>query len=108
MFEREREREIQSHQETLLGACALQTHLGPCPCVYIVLDCTSKEICQKVYKQGCQEPLGDDCPPGLQAIINQCRDFQPSKRPTAEGAIQALCRLVDLQWLLKHPVHGTA
>nr|XP_056718310.1 mixed lineage kinase domain-like protein [Euleptes europaea] len=46
---------------------------------------TSQEIYQKVYKEGYQEPLGEDCPAGLREVINHCRNYQPSKRPSAEG-----------------------
>ncbi|XP_054856660.1 mixed lineage kinase domain-like protein [Eublepharis macularius] len=52
--------------------------------------CTSQEIYQKVYKEGYQEPLGEDCPSDLQEVINQCRNFQPSKRPTAEAIVDSL------------------
>uniref|UniRef100_A0A8D2KUN8 Mixed lineage kinase domain like pseudokinase n=1 Tax=Varanus komodoensis TaxID=61221 RepID=A0A8D2KUN8_VARKO len=47
--------------------------------------CTSVEIYEKVYKQRYQEPLGEGCPSYLRDIINLCRDFEPSKRPSAEG-----------------------
>ncbi|XP_025027125.1 mixed lineage kinase domain-like protein [Python bivittatus] len=52
--------------------------------------CNSQEIYKKVYKQKVQEPLGEDCPPYLQEIINQCRNYDPSKRPTAEVIVNQL------------------
>lgn len=55
------------------------------------LGCTSEEICEKVCKQHYQEPLGEDCPPDLQDIINQCRDHDPSMRPTAKGMTYLAC-----------------
>ncbi|XP_062997545.1 mixed lineage kinase domain-like protein [Elgaria multicarinata webbii] len=55
--------------------------------------CASEEIYEKVFKQRYREPLREDCPHYLQDIINQCRDFDPSKRPSAEGIVNQL--LVD-------------
>ncbi|XP_015285204.1 PREDICTED: mixed lineage kinase domain-like protein isoform X1 [Gekko japonicus] len=52
--------------------------------------CTSQEIHQKVYKEGYQEPLGEDCPAGLREVIHQCRNYEPSKRPSAEGIVDSL------------------
>ncbi|ETE64514.1 Mixed lineage kinase domain-like protein, partial [Ophiophagus hannah] len=51
------------------------------------------EIYKKVYKQKVQEPLGEDCPSYLQTIINQCRSYNPSKRPTTEVIVNQL--LID-------------
>ncbi|KAM3829228.1 mixed lineage kinase domain-like protein [Vipera latastei] len=55
--------------------------------------CNSQEIYQKVYKEKIQEPLGEDCPSYLQKIINQCRSYDPSKRPTTEVIVNQL--LID-------------
>ncbi|XP_034281300.1 mixed lineage kinase domain-like protein [Pantherophis guttatus] len=55
--------------------------------------CNSQEIYKKVYKQKVQEPLGEDCPSYLQTIINQCRSYNPSKRPTTEVIVNQL--LID-------------
>ncbi|XP_039209654.1 mixed lineage kinase domain-like protein [Crotalus tigris] len=55
--------------------------------------CNSQEIYNKVYKKKVQEPLGEDCPPYLQKIINQCRSYEPSKRPTTEVIVNQL--LID-------------
>uniref|UniRef100_A0A670K3I8 Mixed lineage kinase domain like pseudokinase n=1 Tax=Podarcis muralis TaxID=64176 RepID=A0A670K3I8_PODMU len=52
--------------------------------------CTAKEIRDKVCNQE-QEPLGHDCPPHLRDVINKCRDFDPSQRPTAEGTSDLAC-----------------
>ncbi|XP_003229262.2 mixed lineage kinase domain-like protein [Anolis carolinensis] len=52
--------------------------------------CTSAEICKKVLELKCQEPLGDDCPSDLAEVINQCRAFEPSKRPSAEDIVNRL------------------
>ncbi|XP_061450142.1 mixed lineage kinase domain-like protein [Rhineura floridana] len=51
--------------------------------------CTSKEIRDRVCNKE-QEPLGDDCPSYLRDVINQCRDFNPSRRPTAEAIVNQL------------------
>ncbi|XP_077166726.1 mixed lineage kinase domain-like protein [Paroedura picta] len=55
--------------------------------------CTSQEIYEKIYMKGYQEPLGEDCPAGLQEIINQCRNHQPPKRPSAEEIVDSLQHL---------------
>uniref|UniRef100_A0A7M4E264 Protein kinase domain-containing protein n=1 Tax=Crocodylus porosus TaxID=8502 RepID=A0A7M4E264_CROPO len=34
-----------------------------------------------------QDPLGEGCPSKLEEIINQCRAFEPSQRPSAEGRL---------------------
>uniref|UniRef100_A0A8C4Y8X4 Mixed lineage kinase domain like pseudokinase n=1 Tax=Gopherus evgoodei TaxID=1825980 RepID=A0A8C4Y8X4_9SAUR len=47
--------------------------------------CSSQEIYQKVYEQRYQAPVGEDCPSHLRDVINQCRAFEPSQRPSAEG-----------------------
>ncbi|XP_042294383.1 mixed lineage kinase domain-like protein [Sceloporus undulatus] len=52
--------------------------------------CTSEEIYEKVHRQKYQEPLGEDCPSFLQEVINQCRDYEPSKRPSAEVIVNQL------------------
>ncbi|XP_013922748.1 PREDICTED: mixed lineage kinase domain-like protein [Thamnophis sirtalis] len=55
--------------------------------------CNSQEIYEKVHKQKVQEPLSEDCPPYLREIINQCRSYNPSKRPTTEVIVNQL--LID-------------
>nr|XP_060644007.1 mixed lineage kinase domain-like protein [Anolis sagrei ordinatus]XP_060644008.1 mixed lineage kinase domain-like protein [Anolis sagrei ordinatus] len=52
--------------------------------------CTSEEIRKKVHELKYQEPLGDDCPPYLEEVINQCRAFEPSERPSAEDIVNRL------------------
>uniref|UniRef100_A0A7M4FS19 Protein kinase domain-containing protein n=1 Tax=Crocodylus porosus TaxID=8502 RepID=A0A7M4FS19_CROPO len=49
--------------------------------------CSTKDIYQKVYKEHYQDPLGEGCPSKLEEIINQCRAFEPSQRPSAEGRL---------------------
>ncbi|XP_070617789.1 mixed lineage kinase domain-like protein [Erythrolamprus reginae] len=55
--------------------------------------CNSQEIYKKVYEEKEQEPLGDDCPFYLQTVINQCRSYNPYKRPTTEVIVNQL--LID-------------
>uniref|UniRef100_A0A8C4Y8R0 Mixed lineage kinase domain like pseudokinase n=1 Tax=Gopherus evgoodei TaxID=1825980 RepID=A0A8C4Y8R0_9SAUR len=51
--------------------------------------CSSQEIYQKVYEQRYQAPVGEDCPSHLRDVINQCRAFEPSQRPSAEGRMES-------------------
>uniref|UniRef100_A0A672TI77 Mixed lineage kinase domain like pseudokinase n=1 Tax=Strigops habroptila TaxID=2489341 RepID=A0A672TI77_STRHB len=44
--------------------------------------CTPQEIIEKICNCQYQEPVGDDCPKDLQKVINQCRAFDPSQRPS--------------------------
>uniref|UniRef100_A0A8C2V2K4 Mixed lineage kinase domain like pseudokinase n=1 Tax=Chinchilla lanigera TaxID=34839 RepID=A0A8C2V2K4_CHILA len=44
--------------------------------------CNSKEIYQLVFEKQQQEPLGEDCCPLLQEIIDECRAYEPSARPS--------------------------
>ncbi|CAK6436784.1 unnamed protein product [Pipistrellus nathusii] len=44
----------------------------------------SKKICQLVVKDQYQEPLGEDCPPQLREIIDSCRAYEPSGRPSVK------------------------
>ncbi|NXG63149.1 MLKL protein, partial [Hemiprocne comata] len=46
--------------------------------------CTPQEIMEKICNHHYQDPVGEDCPSELQKIINQCRAFDPSQRPSAE------------------------
>nr|XP_006115190.1 mixed lineage kinase domain-like protein isoform X2 [Pelodiscus sinensis] len=57
--------------------------------------CSSVEIYQKVYEQRYQAPLGEECPSGLQEIINRCRTFEPSQRPSAEEIVDALIAVYE-------------
>ncbi|XP_030437999.1 mixed lineage kinase domain-like protein isoform X1 [Gopherus evgoodei] len=52
--------------------------------------CSSQEIYQKVYEQRYQAPVGEDCPSHLRDVINQCRAFEPSQRPSAEEIVDSL------------------
>lgn len=40
-----------------------------------------EKICNHHY----QAPVGEDCPEDLRKVIDQCRAFDPSQRPSAEG-----------------------
>lgn len=40
-----------------------------------------EKICSHHY----QDPVGRDCPAELREVIDQCRAFDPSQRPSAEG-----------------------
>ncbi|NWR60098.1 MLKL protein, partial [Bucorvus abyssinicus] len=46
--------------------------------------CTPQEIVEKICNDHYQEPVGEDCPEDLQKVIDQCRAFDPSQRPSAE------------------------
>ncbi|XP_053127337.1 mixed lineage kinase domain-like protein [Hemicordylus capensis] len=52
--------------------------------------CTAQEIQEKVCEQRYQEPLGKDCPDALQDIINQCRNYDPSMRPSSKDIVSNL------------------
>ncbi|KAG8508235.1 Mixed lineage kinase domain-like protein [Galemys pyrenaicus] len=51
------------------------------------LDCDSKKIYQLVAVERHREPLGEGCPSELQNIINSCRAYEPSDRPSVQGGI---------------------
>ncbi|NXX95729.1 MLKL protein, partial [Centropus bengalensis] len=46
--------------------------------------CTPQEIAETVCSRRHQDPLGEDCPADLREVIDQCRAFEPSQRPSAE------------------------
>ncbi|XP_008065929.1 mixed lineage kinase domain-like protein [Carlito syrichta] len=50
----------------------------------------SKNIHQLVAVDRQQEPLGDDCPPELQEIIDDCRAYEPSARPSVDEILKKL------------------
>ncbi|KAG3256854.1 mixed lineage kinase domain like pseudokinase, transcript variant X1 [Ictidomys tridecemlineatus] len=50
----------------------------------------SKAIHQQVVVDRQQEPLGEDCPLELQEIIDECRAYEPSKRPSVNGILEKL------------------
>lgn len=52
--------------------------------------CGSKEIHQLVVENRHQEPLGEDCPPQLQEVIDDCRAWDPSWRPSVEEILERL------------------
>uniref|UniRef100_A0A8C3V6G9 Mixed lineage kinase domain like pseudokinase n=1 Tax=Catharus ustulatus TaxID=91951 RepID=A0A8C3V6G9_CATUS len=52
------------------------------------LGCTPEEIVEKICNHNYWDPLGEDCPKELRKVIEQCRAFDPSQRPSAEGKKQ--------------------
>lgn len=52
--------------------------------------CDSREIHQLVAKDKHQEPLGEDCPSQLQEIIDSCRAYEPSMRPSIKEISEKL------------------
>ncbi|NXE13703.1 MLKL protein, partial [Lophotis ruficrista] len=46
--------------------------------------CSPQEIMEKICNHGYQDPVGEDCPADLGKVIDQCRAFDPSQRPSAE------------------------
>ncbi|KAM8983712.1 mixed lineage kinase domain-like protein [Ara ararauna] len=55
--------------------------------------CTPQEIMEKICNHQYQEPVGDNCPEDLRKVIDQCRAFDPSKRPSAEEIVDKLSDL---------------
>ncbi|XP_060041151.1 mixed lineage kinase domain-like protein [Erinaceus europaeus] len=49
--------------------------------------CDSKKIYQLVAVDRHVEPLGEDCPLKLQEIIDECRSYEPSQRPSVHGRV---------------------
>uniref|UniRef100_A0A8C3QEQ5 Mixed lineage kinase domain like pseudokinase n=1 Tax=Cyanoderma ruficeps TaxID=181631 RepID=A0A8C3QEQ5_9PASS len=49
------------------------------------LGCTAEEIVEKICNHHYWDPLGEDCPEDLRKVIERCRAFDPSQRPSAEG-----------------------
>ncbi|NXJ65306.1 MLKL protein, partial [Rostratula benghalensis] len=46
--------------------------------------CTPQEIMEKICDHHYGDPVGEDCPEDMRKIIDQCRAFDPSQRPSAE------------------------
>uniref|UniRef100_A0A663MKA1 Mixed lineage kinase domain like pseudokinase n=1 Tax=Athene cunicularia TaxID=194338 RepID=A0A663MKA1_ATHCN len=44
--------------------------------------CTPEEIMEKICNDRYQDPVGEDCPEDLRKVIDQCRAFDPSQRPS--------------------------
>lgn len=55
------------------------------------LGCTPEEIVEKICNHHYWDPLGEDCPEELRKVIEQCRAFDPSQRPSAEGKCPGHC-----------------
>ncbi|XP_023369861.1 mixed lineage kinase domain-like protein [Otolemur garnettii] len=49
-----------------------------------------KKIRQLVVEDRKQEPLGEDCPLVLQEIIDKCRAYEPSERPSMDEILKKL------------------
>ncbi|XP_029464741.1 mixed lineage kinase domain-like protein [Rhinatrema bivittatum] len=56
---------------------------------------TTKQIFQKVAEEKYQEPLPEDCPQELQALINQCRLSVPEERPSAGAVADKLMGILN-------------
>ncbi|XP_047385919.1 mixed lineage kinase domain-like protein [Sciurus carolinensis] len=56
----------------------------------------SKMIHRQVTVDRQQEPLGEDCPSELQEIIDECRAYEPSRRPSVEGILEKLSTFTEL------------
>uniref|UniRef100_A0A8C6RI54 Mixed lineage kinase domain-like n=1 Tax=Nannospalax galili TaxID=1026970 RepID=A0A8C6RI54_NANGA len=54
--------------------------------------CDSKKIYELVAEDQKQEPVGEDCPSLLRGIIDECRAYEPSARPSVDGRVlSGLC-----------------
>nr|XP_020035251.1 mixed lineage kinase domain-like protein isoform X1 [Castor canadensis] len=58
-------------------------------------DCDNKKIYQLVVAERHQEPVGEDCPLGLQDIIDECRAYEPSGRPSVDGILERLSTFTE-------------
>ncbi|NXH22214.1 MLKL protein, partial [Bucco capensis] len=54
---------------------------------------TTQELIEKICTSHCQEPVREDCPEELRKVIDQCRAFDPSQRPSAEEIVDTLADL---------------
>uniref|UniRef100_A0A8C6WA20 Mixed lineage kinase domain-like n=1 Tax=Nannospalax galili TaxID=1026970 RepID=A0A8C6WA20_NANGA len=52
--------------------------------------CDSKKIYELVAEDQKQEPVGEDCPSLLRGIIDECRAYEPSARPSVDGILGKL------------------
>uniref|UniRef100_A0A8C3J8X6 Mixed lineage kinase domain like pseudokinase n=1 Tax=Calidris pygmaea TaxID=425635 RepID=A0A8C3J8X6_9CHAR len=55
--------------------------------------CTPQEIIEKICDHHYRDPVGEDCPEALRKIIDHCRAFDPSERPSAEEIVDLLADL---------------
>ncbi|KFP06199.1 Mixed lineage kinase domain-like, partial [Calypte anna] len=55
--------------------------------------CTPQELREKICSHHYQDPVGEDCPAELRKIIERCRAFEPSQRPSAEEIVDLLADL---------------
>ncbi|XP_052512485.1 mixed lineage kinase domain-like protein [Budorcas taxicolor] len=52
--------------------------------------CDSKKIYQLVAESRHREPVGEDCPSQLREIIDDCRAYEPSRRPSVKEILNRL------------------
>ncbi|XP_051057720.1 mixed lineage kinase domain-like protein [Phodopus roborovskii] len=52
--------------------------------------CDSKKIYELVAEGRMQEPVGEDCSKLLREIIDECRAYEPSQRPSVDGILERL------------------
>ncbi|EGW07301.1 mixed lineage kinase domain-like protein [Cricetulus griseus] len=52
--------------------------------------CNSKKIYELVAEGRKQEPVGEDCPKLLKEIIDECRSYEPSQRPSVDAILERL------------------
>ncbi|NWU95972.1 MLKL protein, partial [Upupa epops] len=52
--------------------------------------CRPQEIMEKICNHCYQDPVGEDCPGDLKKVIDRCRAFDPSQRPSAEEIVDSL------------------
>ncbi|KFM02736.1 Mixed lineage kinase domain-like, partial [Aptenodytes forsteri] len=55
--------------------------------------CIPQEITEKICNHHYRDPVGEDCPADLRKVIDQCRAFDPSQRPSAEEIVDLLADL---------------
>ncbi|XP_069073730.1 mixed lineage kinase domain-like protein [Pleurodeles waltl] len=56
---------------------------------------TPEMILEKVGLEKYQEPLPSDCPSDLQELIDQCRAYDPTQRPSAGVIVDTLASIVN-------------
>ncbi|XP_008571002.1 PREDICTED: mixed lineage kinase domain-like protein isoform X4 [Galeopterus variegatus] len=57
--------------------------------------CNSEKIFQLVTVDRQQEPVGEDCPLELQEIIDECRAYEPSRRPSVDEILKKLSTFTE-------------
>lgn len=59
--------------------------------------CDSEKIYQLVAVGQNQEPLGEECPSELQEIIDDCRAYEPSRRPSVSEILEKLSNFYEAE-----------